>query len=389
MSLLRIVSVAILALVVTWAGIAPGRSATLLVTKQADTDDGSCDADCSLREAIDAAGPADTIAFAESGTGILTLVLGQLVIDKAVTITGPGEKLLTISGGDTQRIFDVTPAGSLTAAALTLSHGKGEFYPPLGVEAAGAVLCSGDLAMTDCTFSDNHADGRAVDPYVNDAAVLYSDAVSRTLTFTRCSFLDNSAGGGACIDIDKGRLTITDSLFSGNYGEFGPACVIGNSTDPLTISGSTFVENMARGGGALFLSGSGGATVKDTTFVSNTSMSGYGGGIQVYATTGAVLSNVTMSANVGSVGANLYATGGGSIVVRNSILANTSSNCGGPGTIVSHGYNLDSGTTCAFAAHRRPDGYAREVGALGRERRAERRRWRSSGAARRSTAAIP
>ncbi|HLM60606.1 MAG TPA: CSLREA domain-containing protein, partial [Pyrinomonadaceae bacterium] len=42
------------------------QAATLTVTKIADTNDGACDADCSLREAIAAANPAggDEIVFA-------------------------------------------------------------------------------------------------------------------------------------------------------------------------------------------------------------------------------------------------------------------------------------------------------------------------------------
>lgn len=43
-------------------------AATRSVTKFADTNDGVCDADCSLREAIAVAGAGDTITFAVTGT---------------------------------------------------------------------------------------------------------------------------------------------------------------------------------------------------------------------------------------------------------------------------------------------------------------------------------
>ena len=40
-----------------------GSASTLTVSKLADTNDGACDTDCSLREALAAAAPNDTIAL--------------------------------------------------------------------------------------------------------------------------------------------------------------------------------------------------------------------------------------------------------------------------------------------------------------------------------------
>jgi CSLREA domain-containing protein len=338
------------AVLAVWAAIAPSWAGTLVVTTLADTADGTCDADCSLREAIAGAASGDTITFANSATGMITLVLGDLVIDKILTLAGPGQSMLTISGGDAQRIFDITPAGTLVASSLTFAHGKAEYYPPLLAEAGGVAVSSGAFAFTDCTFSDNHADGRPSDQIVNDAGVLYSDGSNKVISFTRCTFVDNTAGGGACLDIDHGTLTITDSTFTNNTGSLGPACVIGNSDAPLTISGTTFNGNTARAGGALFISGSGLATIKNTTIYGNTSLTGLGAGVYVFGATSAVLSNLTLSGNVGISGANLYVGSGSQVAVRNSIVADTSSNCAGPGTITSHGYNLDSGGSCNLHA---------------------------------------
>ena len=62
---------------------------TLIVTKLADTNDGVCDADCSLREAVASAWANDTINFAPGLTGTIALNSG-LVIDKNMEIYGPG-----------------------------------------------------------------------------------------------------------------------------------------------------------------------------------------------------------------------------------------------------------------------------------------------------------
>lgn len=343
-------NILVVTLLISCVGTADAAAATLVVTKLDDADDGVCNADCSLREAIAAANTGDTVSFAVDVTGTSTLTMGDLVIDRALSIVGPGQTALTISGGDTQRIFTITSNGALTASGLTFAQGKGQYYAPLGVDAAGVVLNSGSFAFTDCTFADNHADGRPNPSFVNDAAVAYSNGFNKTMSFTRCVFRDNSAGGGACLDIDGGALTITDSAFINNFGEFGPACVIANSGGATTIAGTTFSGNSARAGGALFVSGTGGATIKNSTLYGNSSASGFGAGIYAFGSTSVTLSNVTLSGNVGTTGANLYLISGAAAVVRNTIVAGTSSNCGGTGTISSHGYNLDTGATCGFTA---------------------------------------
>lgn len=349
-SVRRAWAVLILAVVVSSVASASAMAATLTVTKLEDTDDGVCNADCSLREAVLAGNSGDTVLFAADVRGTSTLTMGDLVIDRPLTIAGPGQSALTISGGDTQRIFTVATSGALTASGLTFAHGKGQYYAPLGVDAAGVVLNSGDFAFTDCTFADNHADGRPNPSFVNDAAVAYANAFNKTMSFTRCVFRDNSAGGGACLDIDGGALTITDSAFIDNFGEFGPASVIANSAGPTTIAGTTFSGNSARAGGALFVSGAGGATIKNSTFFGNASATGFGGGIYVYGPTTITLSNVTLSGNIGTTGANLYLISGGAAVIANTIIAGAASNCGGTGTVTSQGYNLDTGATCGFGA---------------------------------------
>lgn len=75
----------------------PALGATFTVSKTADTNDGTCDGDCSLREAIvaaNAAGGADTINFTGL-TGTITLGSALTGITEQTTITGPA----TCAGG--------------------------------------------------------------------------------------------------------------------------------------------------------------------------------------------------------------------------------------------------------------------------------------------------
>ena len=91
-------------------GFGPVSAATFTVTKTADTNDGSCSADCSLREAIiaaNAAGGTNTIDL-PGGTYTLTLAgggedaaaTGDLDITHAnLTISGHGSDTTIIDGG--------------------------------------------------------------------------------------------------------------------------------------------------------------------------------------------------------------------------------------------------------------------------------------------------
>src|SRR5262245_42014331 len=84
------------------------------VTKTADANDGVCDTDCSLREAIAAANGTtdnDLIMFAMplfAGPQTITLTGGELVVanNGSLAISGPGPAdRLTISGNNASRIL--------------------------------------------------------------------------------------------------------------------------------------------------------------------------------------------------------------------------------------------------------------------------------------------
>jgi CSLREA domain-containing protein len=108
--------------------------ATFVVTKTADTNDGVCNSDCSLREAIDAANAAasddviqfDPVVFATAQT--LTLPFGNLKISNngILTINGPGANLLTLDGQFNSRILAVTTAGAtVTINGIRFIRGNG------------------------------------------------------------------------------------------------------------------------------------------------------------------------------------------------------------------------------------------------------------------------
>lgn len=115
-----------------FAAVGTVGAATFTVTKLADTDDGVCDADCSLREAVNAANNdagVETIKFASplfdsARTITLDPALGELRITESVIVAGPGAKLLTISGNDAVRVFNINDDVVVTISGVTIAHGN-------------------------------------------------------------------------------------------------------------------------------------------------------------------------------------------------------------------------------------------------------------------------
>src|SRR6186713_1889134 len=97
-----LVSIAMLAISAVPSGVAAGQIVEFHVTKTADTKDGNCNSDCSLREAIIAANsspvvadvtiPAGTYKLTRKGRGENLSATGDLDIRAGVRITGAGAR---------------------------------------------------------------------------------------------------------------------------------------------------------------------------------------------------------------------------------------------------------------------------------------------------------
>ena len=120
-------------------------NATFPVSKTPDTNDGTCNADCSLREAVVAAntaGGADMITFTPNGTHQLTIDLagtenasteGDLDVTQALTVVGNGTANTIVTAGTTtangiDKIFSINPSFTLAFATsvsgLTMRFGR-------------------------------------------------------------------------------------------------------------------------------------------------------------------------------------------------------------------------------------------------------------------------
>src|SRR5262249_5095106 len=117
----------------------------------------------SLRDAIAAAAPGDTINFAPSlftsGPATIPLTHGQLAIDKPLIINGPGRDSLTVDGSqnpptdENGGIFQVTSSSgsttnNVTISGLTMTGGHASYF-------GGAIYNLENLTITGCSVSSN------------------------------------------------------------------------------------------------------------------------------------------------------------------------------------------------------------------------------------------
>lgn len=295
-------------------GVRPAQAATLTVSKTADTNDGVCDFDCSLREAITVANSnrqTDTIQFATSVSGTITLTSALPAIkDKAaaaepdLSIQGPGVSAISVSGNNAYGVFTIEDQNAkVVISKLWIRDGK----PGLG--SGGGVHNNGSLTLTDVTVSDNTSNVGGVrnNGYLN----MHNTTVSA------------NTGGGIYND---GTLTVTSSTISNN-----------------TITGQD------SGGGIRNL---------DYLYMINSTVSNntasHGGGISNTATV--FMTNVTLTGNNSpGVGANFFGDAT-SIHAQNTVVANPQgggNNCFlGPTSSFTGTNNLEyPDTSCRFTAN--------------------------------------
>ena len=142
-------------------------AATYAVTKTADTNDGTCNADCSLREAIAAANATidnDVIVFAVplfASPQTITLGGTELVVanNGSLTIYGPGANRLTINGNNASRILVSGPNVVVNIHSLRFTGGNGVGATNTG--RGGAIYnVGGTMLIKDSILTGNSPQGQ-------------------------------------------------------------------------------------------------------------------------------------------------------------------------------------------------------------------------------------
>jgi hypothetical protein len=278
-----------LALALTGLAGAPRRAqaATHVVTSSANLGAGS------LRALLESASSGDTLTFADSLSGATIRLSSNLIISKdltidASTLTAP----VTLSG-------DTDNSGSGDTQVLRINSGVTVVFDNVnfatGTNLAGGTGQGGAIYIDHASVSLSNC--AVTNSVANQGGGIYNNA--GTLTLDHCVLSGNtaySAGGGGILN-NGGAVTLTNSVVSGNHAAInGGGVYTANGT--FNVSNSTFAANVADVNGGGIFSNRSGLAVDYSTLASNTVSNGDGGG--------------------------LYSdSGGGSLELKNSILANT------------------------------------------------------------------
>ena len=271
----------------------PASAATYVVTKFIESRDGTCDADCSLREAVIEANanPGTDTILLPAGTYIVryrgredNALLGDLDLLEDTIIRGVGASRTVIESSlSTDSAFQVHPATVVEITDLTLLDCDGGWF-----ENSGCINSLGDL------------------------------------TLRRFQIINGGSGAGAAVRARSGSLTIDSCTFSGNMS-FESGGTISTEVE-TTITNTTISGGEAgngAGGGIHALSGAN-VTINNTTITDNAATTG-GGGVRVDPGATVTMSHSVLAGNFDSGG--------------------TAPDCSG--TFVSLGFNLiGNGTGC-------------------------------------------
>jgi len=281
---------------------AAANAATLTVTNTTDSGGGS------LRQAIADAAPGDTINL--SVTGTITLTSGQLIIDKNLTIQGPGQSLLSISGNQVSMVFFINNGlnePTVTFDGMTIKDANHTYS-----EEGGGISNYGYLTVTNCMISGNGAS--------NGHGGGVWNQVDASMTITNSTISGNGAyydGGGIRND---GNLTIINSVISGNGADGGGGIY---NLGTLTVIDSTISGNSAQNFGAIS-SGGGTVIVSNSTISDNAANSG--GGIGSTATL--TVTNSRISGNTSYYNGSGGIDNWGALIVNNSTISDNTDSYG-------------------------------------------------------------
>jgi hypothetical protein len=243
----------------------------------------------SLRAAIAAALPTETITFATGVTGTITLTSGELLVADSMTINGPGANILTVSGNNTGHVFRFSSFNNVTnvISGLTITHGNANGSGLAGY-GGGIYQDNGTiLTVTDCTISSN--------------ASLYGGGVYEaygTVTLVDCIISGNTATYGGGIRHDSGTLTLMGTTVSSNSASYGGGISLGTFDQFIN---STIAANHASIVGGGIYGGGFSLAITNCTIAGNSAASGPGMGIYNYSGT-VLFGNTIIAGNTGPGG---------------------------------------------------------------------------------------
>jgi fibronectin-binding autotransporter adhesin len=290
---------------------------TITVTNDSDSGSGS------LRQALASSVAGETIQFARSAYGTITLSSGPLVVASSVTIDGPGATNLTINGNDAFQDLRVQAAVTARVSGLTITGGEAPTSYPYNV--GGGIFNAGTLTVANCVVTKNSAPG-----YDQGGGIFNAGS----LTVTGSVLSDNTADSGGGISSYRGDVNVTNCVISGNSGAFGGG--ISSYQGDVNVTNCVISGNAGAG-----VVNTGGVTnLTNCAVTGNTSLASGGGGygIQCFSDDLNVV-NCVVSGNTGgiSISGSTYGSSVAKLTVTNSSIVNNTINNSANGNVAAGG----------------------------------------------------
>ncbi|WP_223788817.1 choice-of-anchor Q domain-containing protein [Marinicella meishanensis] len=205
-----------------------------------------------LRQAVLDVCPGGTINFAADLS--ITLV-SEIELEADMTIDGSGQNV-TLSGGGSNRIFNVDVGVAVNLYALNVNNG-------FDLGEGGGIISNGNLTIVDSTF----------DGHVSSSGPLGGGAIYNsnfgTLTVSESTFTNNLAGKGGAIFNDGGTLNIEISTFSQNGSNAGEGGAIHNRGTLIATNVTIAGNGQANTTGGGLMTWNGNQTLNNTLIADN------------------------------------------------------------------------------------------------------------------------
>jgi len=195
-----------------------------------------------------------------------------ITISKSMTIQGQSEAGTIIDAQQLNRIFTIKSTATVNIFNITLRNGAvDDTIHNLG----GSIENDGNLKLKGCTLSDNFGGDSGGAIFNNNLA---------SLTITDCTFNNNAVNtqdlgegmGGAIIN--HYLMTVTGSSFNQNYADCGGAIFTSDNGNSI-LNNCIFTGNVAESSGGAVFNIMGTTTINNCVFNNNTALVNVGGAI--------------------------------------------------------------------------------------------------------------
>ena len=284
-----------------------------------------------LENALDHVLVGDTVHIC-AGEYVYTADFDEPLSLHNVTIEGAGAGSTILNGADQHSLLGIYFGVGIVVQDMSFEHGDDAYGAGLYIESSeevdvlnctfsnneglyGGALVAYDstVVIENSTFTENIATHDAED-YGGGAVYNYSGEIS----IVNSRFVRNeSAGVGGAVELYDGPVTISGSTFIGNKAQQGPAIDVYGDDSPLTVTDSSFINNVNTTDNNVDSEYDDGAAISSENNDSDLTLTGnifrgnrgaaYGGAVEVWDVTGEIIiANNRFERNVSDEGGALW-----------------------------------------------------------------------------------